>query len=92
MPDWLPGNLAEVALFVPLRIAFLVVVAIVTRIVAHRLIDRTVAKAVQRQTTVRFRPAQALVELARDAIRDGNDAAPLSGGSATWFARRLEPS
>ena len=39
-----------------------------------------------------LRTAQALVELARDAIRDGNDAAPLSGGSAPWFARRLEPN
>lgn len=39
-----------------------------------------------------LRTAQALTELARDAIRDGNDSAPLHAGAAPWFARRLEPS
>ena len=28
MPDWFPDNLAEVAVFTPLRIVFLVIVAI----------------------------------------------------------------
>ena len=36
-----------------------------------------------------LRAAQALTELARDAIRDGNDSAPLRGGAAPWFAQRL---
>ena len=31
MPDWFPDNLAEVAVFTPLRIAFLVIVAIAAR-------------------------------------------------------------
>ena len=61
MPDWFPHNLAETVLFAPLRILFLIVVAVIARVVAHRLIDRAVRRAVVRQTTVRFRAAQALV-------------------------------
>ena len=61
MPDWFPHSLAEVALFVPLRIMFLLIVATVVRQVAHKLIRRAVRRAIERQTTVRFRPAQALV-------------------------------
>ena len=39
-----------------------------------------------------LRTAQALTDLARDAIRDGNDEAPLRSGAAPWFARRLPAS
>lgn len=39
-----------------------------------------------------LRTAQALVDLARDAIRDGNDRAPLREGAAPWFARRMHAS
>ena len=48
MPDWFPNDLAELAGFVPLRIAFLVVMAIVARWVLHRLIDRAVRQSITR--------------------------------------------
>lgn len=62
MPDWFPSNLSETALFVPLRIAFLLVVAVVARVVAHRLITRTVRQAVGRSPHSRFRAAQAFMD------------------------------
>jgi small-conductance mechanosensitive channel len=48
MPDWLPQDLAEVALFKPARIAFLVLLAILARLVLHVLIDRTVRRSIAR--------------------------------------------
>ena len=39
-----------------------------------------------------LRTAQVLADLARDAIRDGDDMAPLRDGPAPWFARRLQVS
>jgi small-conductance mechanosensitive channel len=62
MPDWFPTNLTETALFVPLRILFLLVLAVVARVVLHRLINRTVRQAVGRQPKTRFRAAQAFLE------------------------------
>lgn len=62
MPDWFPRTLPEVLAFVPLRIVFLVVVAVVARVAAHRLIDRAVRQAVGRAPVTRFRAAAVLFE------------------------------
>ena len=60
MPSWFPD--LTPALLVPLRILFLLVVAVVARVVLHRVIDRTVRQAVNRQPLTRFKAAQVLVE------------------------------
>ncbi len=62
MPDWFPDDLAEVVAFVPLRILFLVVVALLTRAVINRLLKRAARRSIVRQPRSRFRPAQALIE------------------------------
>ena len=62
MPDWFPHDLAEVALFTPLRIAFLVLVAIVVRQLLCRLINRSVLRAIGHPPRLKFRAAQALVD------------------------------
>ena len=62
MPDWFPANLAEVALFTPLRIVFLILVAIAARQLICRLIDRSVTRAVGHPPRLKFRAAQALVD------------------------------
>ena len=62
MPDWFPSNLAEVVLFTPLRIVFLIVVAALARLIIHRLIDRAVRRAIGHQPRLKFRPAQALID------------------------------
>ena len=62
MPDWFPANLAEVALFTPLRIAFLILVAIIVRQVLCRLINRSVLRAIGHPPRLKFRAAQALVD------------------------------
>lgn len=61
MPSWFPSNLAEVAVFVPLRVLFLIIVALVARFVLHRLIARTVRRATGRQPHFKIRAAQALL-------------------------------
>lgn len=61
MPDWFPDNLAEVGLFTPLRIIFLIIVAIAVRQIVCRLIDRSVTRAIGHPTRIKFRAAQALV-------------------------------
>ena len=61
MPDWFPHNLAEVALFTPLRIAFLILVAVIVRQVVCRLINRSVLRAIGHPPRLKFRAAQALV-------------------------------
>ena len=61
VPDWFPDNLAEVADFAPLRIIFLVVVAIIARQVVCWLINRSVRRAIGYQPQLKFRAAQALV-------------------------------
>ena len=58
MPAWLPDNLAEVAAFAPARIVFLLLVAIVGRLVLHKLIDRAVRQSIARPA--RWRGALAL--------------------------------
>ena len=62
VPDWFPDNLAEVADFAPLRIIFLVVVAIIARQVVCWLINRSVRRAIGYQPQLKFRAAQALVD------------------------------
>ncbi len=64
MPSWFPHNLAETAVFVPLRVLFLIIVALIARFVLHRLIARTVRKATGRQPHLKFRAAQALLNAA----------------------------
>ena len=62
MPDWFPRTLGEVIAFVPLRIIFLVLVAVVARVVVHRLINRAVEQSLGRAPVTRFRAAQVLFE------------------------------
>ena len=62
MPDWFPHNLAEVAVFTPLRIVFLVVVAMVARLVLHRLISRAVRRSIGHQPRLKVRAAQAFLD------------------------------
>jgi small-conductance mechanosensitive channel len=63
MPSWFPHNLAETVLFAPLRILFLIIVALLARFVVHRLIARAVRQATGRpQLHLKYRAAQALVE------------------------------
>jgi moderate conductance mechanosensitive channel len=62
MPDWFPHNLAEVALFVPLRILFLIIIAVLARVVLHRVITRAVRQAIERHPNTRFKAAQVIVE------------------------------
>jgi len=61
MPSWFPRNLSETFLFVPLRILFLLLVAVVARTVLHRLINRAIQQATGRQPLKHFKAAQALV-------------------------------
>jgi small-conductance mechanosensitive channel len=60
MPSWIPRNLPETVAFVPLRILFLILVAMVARLVLHRVISRAVRTAIETRPHVRFKPAQAL--------------------------------
>ena len=62
MPDWFPDNLAEVVVFTPLRIIFLIIVAALARLIVHRLIDRAVRRAIGHHPKLKFRPAQALID------------------------------
>ena len=62
MPDWFPHNLAELVAFTPLRIAFLVIAAILARLIVHRLINQAVRRAIGHQPRVKFKPAQALLD------------------------------
>ena len=73
MPSWFPDTPAEVAAFVPLRIAFLLLLAVVTRALLHRLIDRAVRQSVGRVPVTRFRAAQVLFETP-DSAPDRRDA------------------
>lgn len=65
MPDWFPRNFADVVVFAPLRIAFLIIVALVVRYVAHRLIDRTIRKSINATPRQRNRAIEALTVPAR---------------------------
>jgi small conductance mechanosensitive channel len=48
MPAWFPRTIADLVAFTPLRIAFLVLVAILARLILHRLITRAVRTAIER--------------------------------------------
>jgi moderate conductance mechanosensitive channel len=61
MPSWFPHNLVETVAFVPLRIAFLLLVAVLARLVLHRLINRAVRTAVASRPHVTWKPVQAVV-------------------------------
>ncbi len=63
MPSWFPHNLAETVVFAPLRIVFLIIVALLARYLLHRLISRAVQKSTGRRLPhLKSRAAQALVE------------------------------
>jgi small conductance mechanosensitive channel len=62
MPDWFPHNAAEVVAFAPLRIIFLIIAAMLARLIAIRLINQAVRRAIAGHPRTRFGPAQALVE------------------------------
>ncbi|MGI3781551.1 MAG: mechanosensitive ion channel family protein [Janthinobacterium lividum] len=66
MPVWFPRTLAAAVEFVPLRIVFLVVLALVARAAVNGLIDR----AVQRSTGDRRRLRIKALEVLRDSDRD----------------------
>lgn len=68
MPSWFPHNLAEAAVFTPLRIVFLVIVLVLARVITHRLVDRVVRRAVQGYSA--FRLAEKLT-----LFRHGNGSA-----------------
>jgi small conductance mechanosensitive channel len=55
----------EAAVFPPLRIAFLIIVAFVLRYVAHRLIDRSVRRSIERPPKQRSRAIEALTVATR---------------------------
>ena len=88
MPDWFPHNLAEVVVFTPLRIAFLVVMAIVARLVIHRLIERTVRRAIGHHPRLKFHAAQAFLDattVPADRRQQRISALGSLGRSATTF-------
>ncbi len=62
MPSWFPDNLAETVLFTPLRILFLIFLALLARFILHRLINRSVAKAIGKPPQFKIKAAQALVD------------------------------
>ncbi|HVD53726.1 MAG TPA: mechanosensitive ion channel domain-containing protein [Propionibacteriaceae bacterium] len=61
MPDWLPGNLAALVVFKPIRIVLLIIAAFVLRRVLHRMINRSIRQAVDRPLTSRNQMAQKLI-------------------------------
>lgn len=62
MPSWFPHNLAETVVFVPLRVLFLIVVAVLARLLLHRLITRAITKAIGRHPHFKLRAAQAFLD------------------------------
>jgi len=64
MPDWFPRTLTTAVQFVPLRIVFLVVLALVARAVVNRVIDRAVDRATGDRRRLRIK--------ALDVLREGD--------------------
>ena len=62
MPDWLPDNLAALVVFKPIRIVLLIIAAFVLRRGLHRMINRSVRRAVDRPLTSRNQMAQKLID------------------------------
>ncbi|MGI8457538.1 MAG: mechanosensitive ion channel family protein [Propionibacteriaceae bacterium] len=60
MPDWFPTTVAEVVAFAPIRITFLIIVALVARTIAHKVINRAVSHALRDQPTGRLRTAETI--------------------------------
>lgn len=69
MPAWFPRTLADAVAFVPLRVAFLIVLALVARAMVNHLIDR----AVQRSTGDRKRLRIKALQVLRDAESEVGD-------------------
>ena len=84
MPSWFPRNLAETFAFVPLRIAFLVLVAVLARFLLRRIITRAVGTAVSASPNAR---PQVLSPLGVPVDRRGQRIAALGslGRSAVTF-------
>lgn len=57
MPSWLPHTLAQAVAFAPIRVLFLIVVAVVARGLLHRLINRAVRRSLA------YRPLERLTVL-----------------------------
>jgi small-conductance mechanosensitive channel len=62
MPSWFPPALAQTVVFVPLRIAFLIILALIVRFILHRLITRAVRRAIGQQPQFKLKAAQVLVD------------------------------
>jgi moderate conductance mechanosensitive channel len=62
VPDWLPENLPEIAVYRPLRIIFLILAAVIARQIICRIIDRSVTRAIGHPPRLKNRAAQALVD------------------------------
>ena len=60
MPTWFPKTLADAVQFVPLRVAFLVLVALVARAVVNGLIDRAVRRATGDRKRLRIKALEVL--------------------------------
>ena len=66
MPVWFPRTLTDAVQFVPLRILFLVVVALVARAVINHLIDRAVRRSTGDRRRLRIKALEVLRETDRD--------------------------
>ena len=53
MPEWLQSVLANVALIKSSRILFLLIVAVLSRLIIHKLIDRSVQQSIRRPLQLR---------------------------------------
>jgi small-conductance mechanosensitive channel len=62
MPVWFPRTLTQAVQFVPLRIVFLVVLALVARGLVNRLIDRAVKRSTGDRRRLRIKALEALRE------------------------------
>ena len=81
MPSWFPRTLDDAVSFVPLRIVFLVVVALVARAVVHRLIDRAARRATGEHRRSRIRAMEVLRSTGREAGSGRREARILALGS-----------
>jgi moderate conductance mechanosensitive channel len=65
MPSWFPPVLAKTVVFLPLRILFLIILALIARFILHRLITRAVRRAIGHQPQFKLKAAQLLVDATR---------------------------
>ena len=66
MPVWFPRTLTDAVQFVPLRILFLVVIALVARAVVNGLIDRAVRRSTGDRRRLRIKALEVLRETDRE--------------------------